>query len=135
MEPSCYAVGRGLLDMTDSLGLCVALLGRACGRNKHCHGCASARVITVVGLACMVLCVHVSLLPRVGSVSGTGAECVILFTWVRPPVYVGLGLGAVLFRQLWCTFVFCVVKSVCGGPLLGHPCLQCLGVVLAGWGR
>ena len=66
--------------MTDSRGLCVARLGRACGRNMHCHGRASARVITGVGLACMILCVLVSLLPRVGTVRGTGAEFVVRFT-------------------------------------------------------
>ena len=127
--------------MTDSLGLCVAHLGRACGLNKHCHGIASARVITVVGLACMGLCVHVSLQPRVDSVSGMGSECVILFTWVRSPDCAGLRLGSVEFRQLCCTCVLCVLDSVVGlrdalvGPMHGHLCPHCLGFGLAGRGR
>ncbi len=124
--------------MTDSLGLWVPLLGRACGLNKHCHGIASACVITVVGLACMgPLCTHVSLHPRVDSVSGMGSECVILFTWVRSLDCAGLGLGSVVFRLFCCTCVSSVLVSVVGlrdalvGPMHGHLCPHCLGFGLA----
>ena len=114
--------------MTDARGCCVARLGRACGRNELCHVCTSARVFSVMGLACRLLSVHVAVLPRGYTVRGKGTVGVLL-------VYVGLGVGAFLLRQLWCTFMFCVMYSVGVGPWPGHPCPQDLGFVLAGWGR
>ena len=95
-------MGRGLLDMTDACGLCVARLDRACGRNELCHVCTSARVLTVMGLARRVQNVLVAVLPRGYTVRGKGAVGILL-------VFVGLGVGALLLRLLWCTVMFGVI--------------------------